>query len=409
MESIAAADPQQPSAADIEKSIESTLAEWRSCFDDVDASPVAHDHRTTSAPSRFHEDRRTCRSPEAYHSRLGSFRPETYFAKPSSLSPLVCAAFGWENTDVDILQCKHPKCNAVLCIAFHPGLNKQCYDELNEQYLQMLSSCHSSTCPFKDYSGRWLKVMRRQCNNNTVIGSRRNETHGEESIESEKTHECLLRKTTEALKQSPQIIYVPPYFLSLSDAFLRFEDHTNNGSITREWVEKGSSENSSVLRTRFPSNAEFEIKIPDAVMSHCRGLSPDVDTAPTPYCDVENAARLLSAFGWHIQRDTPKDSGGCIVQCHICLARSWLSCRPMDGREAPSKKRRRERMNDAILQLIDSHRVYCPYVGGFSFWVGHRTELPGWKVVVSNLAKSTCSKVRGGPLTIFGCLWGEEC
>jgi len=218
-----------------------------------------------------------------------------------------------------------------------------------------------------------------------------------------------LWKTTEALKQSPQFFYVPPYFLSLSNAFLCFEDHSNDGSVTRDLMEKVASENSSFLRTRFGNDAEFEIKIPDVVMSYCRELLPNVDMEPTPDCDVENTARLLSTFGWHIQQDTPKNSGGCIVKCHICLAQSWLSCRPKDGREAPSKKRRRERMQDATLQLIDSHRVYCPYVGGFSFWTGHRTELPGWKVVVSNLAKFVRSKASGGPLTVFACLWGEEC
>jgi hypothetical protein len=33
-------------------------------------------------------------SPDDYHKRLATFRSETYFAKPLSLSPLVCAAFG---------------------------------------------------------------------------------------------------------------------------------------------------------------------------------------------------------------------------------------------------------------------------------------------------------------------------
>ena len=31
---------------------------------------------------------------EAYLKRLATFKPDTYFAKPLALSPLVCAAFG---------------------------------------------------------------------------------------------------------------------------------------------------------------------------------------------------------------------------------------------------------------------------------------------------------------------------
>ncbi|KAL3789029.1 hypothetical protein HJC23_008176 [Cyclotella cryptica] len=410
MASSTSADPQQQSAADIEKSIESTLSEWRSCFDVVDgSSPIANrTHGTAPGPSSFDEDRRTCLSPEAYQSRLRSFRPETYFAKPLSLSPLVCAAFGWENTDVDILQCKHPKCHAVLCIAFHPGLNKQCYDNLNEQYLQMLSSCHSPKCPFKSYSGRWLKVMYRQCNNTDK--SQRSGNGQVENVESENTQERLLRKTTQSLKESPQI-YVPPYFLSLSNDFLCFEDYSNDGSITRRLVEEGASNNVSLLCTRFGTEAEFEIKIPDVMTIYLRELLPNVEMDLESHCDVENAARLLSTFGWNMQKDSRKDSVGCVVKCHICLAQSWLSCRrKKDEGEGPSKKRRRERMQDATLHLIDSHRLYCPYVGGFSFWIGHQSELPGWKVVVSNLARCAQStKTSRRSLSVFDCLWGEEC
>ena len=34
------------------------------------------------------------RDTDAYQRRLSTFRPNTYFAKPLALSPLVCAAFG---------------------------------------------------------------------------------------------------------------------------------------------------------------------------------------------------------------------------------------------------------------------------------------------------------------------------
>ena len=43
---------------------------------------------------------------------LNLFHPFTWFAKPLGLSPLYCAQYGWENSEVDILQCV--SCKACL-------------------------------------------------------------------------------------------------------------------------------------------------------------------------------------------------------------------------------------------------------------------------------------------------------
>ena len=50
--------------------------------------------------------------------------------------------------------------------------------------------------------------------------------------------------------------------------------------------------------------------------------------------------------------------------------------------ESPKKKRRR--VDSANIKLLDSHRVYCPYVSGFASGNGNQSE-PGWKVVLSKL------------------------
>ena len=43
---------------------------------------------------------------------LNEVQPFTWFAKPLALSPLHCAQYGWENSEVDILQCV--SCRACL-------------------------------------------------------------------------------------------------------------------------------------------------------------------------------------------------------------------------------------------------------------------------------------------------------
>lgn len=43
---------------------------------------------------------------------LNKVQPFTWFAKPLALSPLHCAQYGWENSEVDILQCV--RCKATL-------------------------------------------------------------------------------------------------------------------------------------------------------------------------------------------------------------------------------------------------------------------------------------------------------
>jgi hypothetical protein len=87
-----AAAPQQ-SAEDLEKSIDATLAQFRSSFNNA---PTL---RTSNASSKNADSsakpNRDALNSEAYYSRLKTFRAETYFAKPLNLSPLNCAAFGY--------------------------------------------------------------------------------------------------------------------------------------------------------------------------------------------------------------------------------------------------------------------------------------------------------------------------
>lgn len=58
--------------------------------DEKDDDPLAVLDRFLKSPSRHHQRQR-----QAYGERLASFAAPTYLAKPASLSPLVCARFGY--------------------------------------------------------------------------------------------------------------------------------------------------------------------------------------------------------------------------------------------------------------------------------------------------------------------------
>lgn len=81
------------SVDDLVKSVNDTLASWKSAFDVK--PPTSAAAATDKSPCKlWKEEQRIYLSQEAYRQRLETFRPDSYFAKPLALSPLVCAAFG---------------------------------------------------------------------------------------------------------------------------------------------------------------------------------------------------------------------------------------------------------------------------------------------------------------------------
>ncbi|KAL7542843.1 hypothetical protein ACHAXR_012941 [Thalassiosira sp. AJA248-18] len=371
-------------------SVDATLANWRSAFEsssprkeranNADAACADADGGGASSPTA--KSPPSWKDPGAYQRRLGTFKPNTYFAKPLALSPLVCAAFGWENTGNDIIKCRDAACGATICVLFHPSLNEESRDKLCEKYLGMLVSSHTSGCPFRSFANRWSKVMH-QC------GSKKGEDCGNKPtlladiITKENNPENLMNKVSAIFSKSN--FYVPPYLLSLSEDFLRFEDCTEDGSNTRDLVKEGTLQIRDQQHSRTDGDSTIDVTIPDVVTKFCCEVLPDADVDEVLHLKdtAMKVPYLLSVFGWSLCDESVGETTSVVVKCNLCQARSWLTPSPETDEESSRKRRRIDTRGDANLKLIESHRIYCPYVSGFN-----SADLAGWKVVVSNLLKS---------------------
>ena len=71
-------------------SVDATLDGWRSALD----SSLSHGNESVETASAGNKKTYLWEDSDKYLERLATFKPDTYFAKPLAISPLVCAAFG---------------------------------------------------------------------------------------------------------------------------------------------------------------------------------------------------------------------------------------------------------------------------------------------------------------------------
>lgn len=336
----------------------------------------------------------------------------------------------------DILRC--PCCRATLCIYFKNGLDKTSHDELCRKYLGMLASSHLSgedECPFRSYASRWLKFMQRHCASGSHLINRSENTAS--SDKENDASEAVCDRIMQRLSGNETPVYVPPFFLSLSAEYLRFEDFSLDGSVTRRHVREGALQIYDKLQSFWSSNELVPyMAIPEELKELCNAVIHDCDIVSDfdSIGKVKKLCYLLSLFGWSISEGVTlgPTEAECIVKCNICQARSVLlapvtqsseycteielpaqqkddtqSKKRRHSASSPvSKKKRLFSLNDASIQLIDSHRVYCPHTSGFAFDATHESEVPGWKVVACNLLKISnelsCGK------SLIGALWNNN-
>ncbi|KAM4748384.1 zinc finger C3HC-type protein 1 [Rhinophrynus dorsalis] len=88
-------------------------------------------------------------SRDAFFSRVESFSISFPWAgKPSELSPLTCAKYGWANIECDMLKCS--SCNAYLCASLQPALDYGKYKRRCVELQEGLRNAHEKYCFWPD-------------------------------------------------------------------------------------------------------------------------------------------------------------------------------------------------------------------------------------------------------------------
>ncbi|XP_008398901.2 nuclear-interacting partner of ALK isoform X1 [Poecilia reticulata] len=86
---------------------------------------------------------------EAFFSRVESYSCMKWAAKPRSLSPLMCARYGWINVGCDMLKCS--SCQAFLCASLQPTLDIEKYKTRVAEISRQLQTQHEKYCPWPDF------------------------------------------------------------------------------------------------------------------------------------------------------------------------------------------------------------------------------------------------------------------
>lgn len=238
----------------------------------------------------------------------------------------------------------------------------------------MLASSHATSCPFHSHASRWFRAIDR-CSSN------KEDAKNFIAPKNKSDPELLARQIGDALGSGSNAdFYVPPYLLAISDEFLRFEDRTIDGSFTREIVNIGAAQICNFLRMIDVIKTQLQVSIPGTVKDFCTSLRPG-----TGFDDVfQNAPIILATFGWLVDEKTIFDCSYLALKCNLCQSTPMLKLSRRMETEASTKKGFGSYFVPDF-NPIDSHKYYCPYVSGFSC----QSEMPGWKVVLSNLMKST--------------------
>ena len=238
----------------------------------------------------------------SYISRLSSFRPATYFGKPDSIAPPVCARHGWRNTALDMLTCVNEKCSATVCFRIDDGHSDEELESLAAVYRKQLSEAHKSFC-------HW-----RFCPNPTTF-----EAYPTNEASAESVRGRISKLLTAVGGEGRDLSVVTSAILSSS-----------------------------------PSDGDEG------------GKEKEVGASPSSFPSVPAGVLALALTQWEVKTSSSDDGGMPMITCRCCgvsygmppvedISSSSTLTTAHPSEQQPRKRRRRE-----LFDPISSHRYFCP-------------------------------------------------
>ena len=298
-----------------------------------------------------------------------------------------------------MLACTSPSCRAAICVDINPTLSAESAQKLARQYRQMLATAHTTVCPFRSDAERWL--------------------------------------LDENTKKQSEGFVVSPFLMQMADDYVLLEDLAAGGLVARKMIRAAAVQLSEHLEQANMGLSKLDVTIPQKVIKFVQkegsadttidvvGLEAEVDRVSgwvySALADELNRtgdvsreilakktnddddfdqlvvtnAPLMAALGWRpaVADAGSKSDDAAVVECPLCLARTSLtSCADASTGGVPPAKRQRTSDGDAAsssrppVDLLSSHRHYCPYVCAGSCSIEGAT-IPGWKGILAMIGK----------------------
>lgn len=96
------------------------------------------------------ESRIQPRSKSGFFARLSTFSMAAWPAKPEGASPMKCAQYGWENTEVEVLKCV--TCKKLLISNLPVSRDLETYKDAMSKLCDSIVSAHHKFCPWRENS-----------------------------------------------------------------------------------------------------------------------------------------------------------------------------------------------------------------------------------------------------------------
>jgi hypothetical protein len=299
---------------------------------------------------------------EGFRRRLRTFSPASrYFAKPVMMSPILCARFGWEIKDVDLLVCSN--CKGACSVVFPPVLSAESTAKLCGHYQGQLVEAHEPFCLFRTEAEAYFNEIKTLYRKHTLPFAF--------------ATVISLQQVQLLENQRPRQVFQDACNTLIQVLQCRLKDNLTLPAVelptTVEYFQDGRD------------STEVALSPTEPLLSRIQAYMTEALEAALPANLVEHAI-ALTLFGWLAVPDTVEnddeeeeddDLPHLIVrsECSLCLSQFYLYGRPSDDEDAASHHKRQRTRSP-----IDAHSYFCPYVCGFG-----DKQRPLWEILAIRL------------------------